>query len=87
LRWRAQRARHRAINKAPHYCGASRIVGVIAGLTRATAYHLGDVFATDRAVRLERPGIEPGAAGLVKPAVDTIDAPQLRTITHQRRII
>ena len=40
-----------------------------------------------QAVRLERPGIEPGAARWVKPAVDTIDTPQLRTITREERII
>lgn len=34
-----------------------------------------------RAVRLERPGIEPGTAGLVRPAVDTIDTPQ-RAVNH-----
>ncbi|MGA9943633.1 MAG: hypothetical protein WBE79_13090 [Candidatus Cybelea sp.] len=32
-------------------------------------------------MRLERPGIEPGTAGLVRPAVDTIDTPQ-RAVNH-----
>ena len=37
--------------------------------------------ASQRLLRLERPGIKPGAAWGIKPAVDTIEAPQ-REFNH-----
>lgn len=49
-------------NKAPHCCGALRISDVIASLTRTQDITTVDPFATGLPLRLERPGIEPGAA-------------------------
>lgn len=69
------------MNEAPHYCDASCVSMETAGLIQNRRYHIEDDFATAaRPSRLERPGIEPGAARCIRPAVDTIDAPQRLSI-------
>ena len=72
-------------NEAPHCCDASRVSMCAAGLIRTDDNTSVTGFATTiQLPRLERPGIEPGAAWCIKPAVDTIDTPQRLTFTRRR---